>query len=176
MWFLLTLIPWNTPSASSNFLISLSVYGTWTKLISDWSTPPHLCSHTREKRQFLEELRTRKGSITVLASVNAIGSHMPPLVVKGKTHRSLNSWNVQDAPIGTRWTFQDHAYMNDNLGVKWFKDVFLTHCGTQRPQLLVLDGHKSHTSEFIDDVAIEGGRNTYFGSSTPHYPQVATLR
>jgi hypothetical protein len=34
--------------------------------------------------------------------------------------------------------------MCDVLGELWFKDVFLAHCGPERPQLLFLDSHRSH--------------------------------
>jgi hypothetical protein len=86
-------------------------------------------------------------SITVLVCVNAGGGTIPPqIIVKGKTHRSLRSWNIQDVPAGTSWKFQQNAYMTDVLGVEWFRDVFLPNCGESRPQLLILDGHKSHSS------------------------------
>ena len=83
---------------------------------------------------------------------------MPPLVVvNGKTHRSLNSWNVQEGPSGTRWAFQDNGYMTEDLGVEWLRSVFLPNCGTHRPQLLILDGHKSHTSLNLLMLAKEAG-------------------
>ena len=34
--------------------------------------------------------------------------------------------------------------MEDSLGHQWFNDVFLKHCGPVRPQLLILDQHRSH--------------------------------
>ena len=29
---------------------------------------------------------------------------------------------------------------------RWFKEIFLKQCGTDRPQVLILDGHSSHES------------------------------
>lgn len=34
--------------------------------------------------------------------------------------------------------------MEDILGVEWFTNHFLKHCGPQRPQLIMLDSHCSH--------------------------------
>lgn len=84
-------------------------------------------------------------SITVLATINAAGSAMPPFCfVKGKTSRCLQSFCTIDASEGTVWTYQEKAWTNDVLCEKWFNQVFLPNCGTERPQLLVLDSHRSH--------------------------------
>ena len=83
-------------------------------------------------------------NITFLATVNVSGNAMPPLcIVRGKTSKSLQSFCTVDAPEGTVWSYQK-AWMNDVLGEQWFKQVFLEHCGTERPQLLLLDSHRSH--------------------------------
>lgn len=34
--------------------------------------------------------------------------------------------------------------MTDALGEQWFEEVFLKYCGPHRPQLLILDSHRSH--------------------------------
>ncbi|XP_050392731.1 uncharacterized protein LOC126811204 [Patella vulgata] len=84
-------------------------------------------------------------NITVLGCINAAGACMPPMfIVKGKTNRCLNGFATLDAPNGTIWTYQERAWMNDFLGQEWFNNVFLKHCGPDRPQLLILDSHGSH--------------------------------
>ena len=84
-------------------------------------------------------------NVTMLASVNAEGRVMPPMcIVKGKTVRSVQSFCCLDAPYDTVWTFQERAWLCDVLGELWFKDVFLAHCWPERPQLLLLDSHRSH--------------------------------
>ena len=45
--------------------------------------------------------------------------------------------------------------MTDSIGERWFEEVFLAQCGDQRPQLLVLDGHSSHESLAILELAIQ---------------------
>ncbi|KAK3104138.1 hypothetical protein FSP39_024691 [Pinctada imbricata] len=84
-------------------------------------------------------------NITILASVNACGTKIPPMcVVKGKTMKSVQSSSTLDAPQGTMWTYQERAWMCDILGTLWFKDVFLRNIGPKRPQLLIMDSHGSH--------------------------------
>ena len=34
--------------------------------------------------------------------------------------------------------------MCDELGAEWSKQIFLKHCGPERPQLLILDSRESH--------------------------------
>ena len=43
--------------------------------------------------------------------------------------------------------------MNDEIGELWFRRVFLPNCGEQRPQLLILDGHSSHESLSLLELA-----------------------
>lgn len=82
---------------------------------------------------------------TIIACVNAVGTAMSPLmIVKGATHNSLLGWNTSEAPKGTLWTFQRKAWTEDVLGIEWFQNIFLKQCGPSRPQLLIVDGHKSH--------------------------------
>ena len=86
-------------------------------------------------------------SVSVVACINASGGHMPPMIiVKGATYRTRLSWETRDAPNGTDWGHQKKAWMTEDLGVAWSNRAFLKYCGDERPQLLVLDGHRSHTS------------------------------
>jgi transposase len=84
-------------------------------------------------------------NITIMACVNASGTAMPPMmIVKGKTTKFLYGYNTAESPPNTVWTHQERAWINDDIGSKWFTEVFLRHCGPHRPQLLILDGHGSH--------------------------------
>ena len=82
-----------------------------------------------------------------MACCNAAGQTMPPLlIVQGKTSRSLYGFKTEDAPQGAMWDMQASGWIDDDIGERWFKELFLKHCGPERPQLLVLDGHSSHES------------------------------
>ena len=79
----------------------------------------------RGTKTVVSRTSNNRESVTVLASVNAAGGHMPPMViVRGKTRRSLDSWATGDAPTNTSWTYQEKGFMNDVLGTEWFHRVF----------------------------------------------------
>lgn len=106
-------------------------------------------------------------NITIMACANAAGKKMPPmLVVKGKTRKCLDAYNVSAAPPGTYWSFQEKAWMTDEIGELWFKQVFLPNCGGQRPQLLILDGHSSHETFALLELA--ESQNIHIISLPPH--------
>lgn len=110
---------------------------------------------------------TSKESVSVVATVNAAGQYMPPMIIiKGKTYRSRNSWNVQDSPSRTHWAYQKNAYMTEALGVEWFEKVFLQYCGLARPQVLILDGHGSHTT--LEMIEIARANNIQLVALPPH--------
>ncbi|KAJ8306327.1 hypothetical protein KUTeg_016872 [Tegillarca granosa] len=89
--------------------------------------------------------RAQLDGVTVLACINAAGDDIPPLViVKGLTEKAVRAYNVVEGPVGTKYTYQKKAWMEDILGVSWFKDHFLAHCGRERPQIIILDSHSSH--------------------------------
>ena len=92
-----------------------------------------------------------------MACVNAKWEKMPPmLIVKGKTNRSLHGFNTCAALTGSIWTFQDKGWMTDEIGELWFKEVFLANCGSERPQVLILDGHSSHETLALLELAMAG--------------------
>lgn len=94
-------------------------------------------------------------NITVVACVSAGGTSMPPMfIVKGKTHKAVHGFSTMQAPPHSVWTYQDKAWMEDSLGVQWFKEVFLKHCGPERPQVLFLDQHHSHEALQMLELAV----------------------
>jgi hypothetical protein len=107
----------------------------------------------------------------VLAYVNAADQDIPPIViVKGLTEKSLNAYNVAEGLAGTKYTYQRKAWKEDVLGVTWFKNHFLKHCGPERPQIIILDSHSSHETLGL----IQWKEITVLPclSITPHYPRV----
>ncbi|VDI11963.1 Hypothetical predicted protein [Mytilus galloprovincialis] len=67
-------------------------------------------------------------------TVNAAGEKIQPLlIVRGKTERSLRSFNTHEGPPGAKWTYQPNGWMIDSIGVEWFREIFLPNCGPKRP-------------------------------------------
>ena len=121
----------------------------------------------RGSRSVLGRTTSNRTNITIMACVNAVGDRMPPMfIVKGKTSRSLHGFNTEAAPAGSNWAFQDKGWMTDSLGETWFSEIFLRHCGAERPQILILDGHSSHETLAILELALE--ENIHIISLPPH--------
>ncbi|KAK6171862.1 hypothetical protein SNE40_018286 [Patella caerulea] len=110
-------------------------------------------------------------NITLVPCINAAGDKLPPfIIVKGKTPRSLRSYNTHEGPINATWHYQQKAWMDDRLGVQWFRDVFLTNCGSSRPQLLIMDSHHSHETLSILEEASKNDINIMaMPPHTTHY-------
>jgi len=94
--------------------------------------------------------------ITVIGAVNAAGGAVSPhVIVKGKTRRSLSSFQTEDAPDGTTWSWSDSGWTKQGIALLRFTKSFLPNIGTDRPQVLILDGHDSHNFMELIDAAVE---------------------
>lgn len=95
-------------------------------------------------------------TITIIGAISAAGDVIPPhIIVKGKTCRSLNSFDTVSAPEGSTWSWSDSGWTKQGIALLWFKESFLPNIGPERPQLLILDGHDSHNFVELIDAAIE---------------------
>lgn len=118
-------------------------------------TPVRVYAEKGDK-SIVSKVSARSSNITVMACVSANGSRMPPMLIsKGKTQRSLLGFRTEDAPPESVWTFQKKGWINDEIGEQWFDQVFLKHCGPERPQLLLMDGHGSHETLAIIERAMD---------------------
>lgn len=113
-----------------------------------------------------------------MACVNGAGEKMVPMViVRGKTSASLDGLNVGEAPAGIVFAFLENGWMTEELGEKWFRDVFLKQCGTERLQLLLLDGHSSHESLGLLELAVAVKENIQVLCLHPsHSPPAPAVR
>ena len=59
--------------------------------------------------------------------------------------------------------------MEDILGVTWFKDHFLRYCGSERPQMIILDSHSSH--ETIGLISLARENDILLFTLPPHTTQ-----
>jgi hypothetical protein len=122
------------------------------------------------QRNVPERVGNCRDGVTVLACVNAAGNDIPPLViVKGQTEKSLRAYNVAQGPHGAKYTYQKKAWMEDILGVTWFKDHFLRYCGSERPQMIILDSHSSH--ETIGLISLARENDIHLFALPPHTTQ-----
>ncbi|CAC5360596.1 unnamed protein product [Mytilus coruscus] len=110
-------------------------------------------------------------SVMVVACISAADIAMPPMnVVKGKTEKSLNGFNRSEGPENAVWVFQKNAWIDDAGCLKWFHEVFLQNCGPKRPQLLIVDQHRSHEAlDLLEEGMRENIRILALPPHTTHF-------
>lgn len=82
--------------------------------------------------------------VTVEACMNAAGNFMPPMFVFPRA--KANPLLMDDAPPGSFATYNKSGWISTETFLVWFKRfVEFAHPSKEKPVLLLLDGHKSHT-------------------------------
>ena len=83
-----------------------------------------------------------KSQVTVLACTNATGMVLPPFVIFDR--QTLNpQMTIGDVP-GTLYGLSTNGWITQDLFNEWFHRHFLLYAPSERPLLLLLDGHSSH--------------------------------
>ncbi|KAJ8915367.1 hypothetical protein NQ315_008254, partial [Exocentrus adspersus] len=102
--------------------------------------------------RMISSLGRENTSILICCSAN--GEKIPPLVIfKGKN--ILEHWlNLQDCDKKF-YAASNRGWMESAIFFKWFKDCFLPNAPKERPLLIIYDGHSSHTSIDLVELAIE---------------------
>ena len=60
-----------------------------------------------------------------------------------------------DGPDDALYARSESRWIDSELFLSWMKKVFLRHCGSQRPIILFVDGHVSHNTLNVIDLARE---------------------
>jgi hypothetical protein len=96
--------------------------------------------------------------ITLIASICADGSHLPPaLIYQGTSHDLQDTW-LEDFDHSQHlacFASSEKGWSDDRLGLQWLEHVFDRYtkdkAGDRERRLLLLDGHNSHVNlAFID--------------------------
>jgi len=93
-----------------------------------------------------------KLTYTVQVCCSATGTFLPLYVV----YKGLNLYNTwcQGGPDGTRFTCSPSGWMETAQFVEWFEKIFINHTKeSEGPKLLILDGHSSHISAKVVELA-----------------------
>ncbi|CAF3744594.1 unnamed protein product [Rotaria socialis] len=92
-------------------------------------------------------------NVTVLATVNAAGIALDPLIVfQGKNLQNTWIGNPDKTLPNTGYAVSDNGWMTAKVFEQFFSK-FIEHTKDCRPTLLILDGHLSHTSMNVLDMA-----------------------
>lgn len=93
-----------------------------------------------------------RDNTTVLLGASARGDKIPPLIVfKGKN--LWNEWFYKNENVPTAYSVSLNGWMETSIFEKYIKDVFIPAIGSERPVLLVYDGHKTHVDLGVLELA-----------------------
>ena len=115
------------------------------------ATSKHIISKRGEK----EVQETVGGSgreyITLLAAASADGTRLPPYVV----YKAKHLWNrwMKGGPSGTMYSVSDSGWMESANFLQWFEKMFLPAVRHMSPVILFFDGHHSHLTLRLIEVA-----------------------
>lgn len=80
--------------------------------------------------------------VTALCTVSADGKALPPMIVfKGGFPGGPYS---RKGPINAIYAKSESGFVDGELFLEWFRHIFLVHTPSNKPRLLLLDGHASH--------------------------------
>lgn len=95
-------------------------------------------------------------NITVLLGGNAAGEKLPPLVVfKGKN--IWDTWISKEEYPGMTYSATSNGWMETETFTNYFENNFLQNIGTEKPVILIYDGHASHISLPLVEKAVDNG-------------------
>ena len=84
----------------------------------------------------------QKAQITVIGCGSATGQALPPFIIFSA--KQLNILWTKGEVSGSRYGVSDKGWVDQELFYYWLKEHFLENAVSQRPLLLLLDGHSSH--------------------------------
>ena len=106
----------------------------------------------------------RRDKITVLASVNAAGIALDPLIIfKGKN--LMESWFGTNALPNTYYGKSGKGWMDSEAFAKWFEKFCMDV--KERPLLLIYDGHMTHVTIPVITLAMK--ENVVLIKLPPHF-------
>lgn len=95
-------------------------------------------------------------NVTMIAGINAVGNHVPPMLIFPRVHFKTHMLN--GAPPGTIGTANPSGWSNEEKFREYMKH-FIQHVKPSRenPVLLVFDNHDSHVSIPLINLAKSNG-------------------
>ena len=103
-------------------------------------------------------------NITVQTCISGSGTLLPPYVVyKGERLMSNTTFG---GPLASRYAVSHNGWMTEESFVDWLKALFIPSLPPTRPVLLILDGHKSHITYEVREIARDN--NIHLLKLPPH--------
>lgn len=105
------------------------------------------------KNPCLVSASAAKVHYTVNFCCNAAGQFLPPFIVYKAKGRLHEEW-CTNGPDDARYTVSKSGWMETDQFLQWFEDIFIGHTSHLiGPKILFLDGHSSHVSIELIDLA-----------------------
>ena len=104
-------------------------------------------------KQAYSESKGSRTHFTVHACVGANGSILPPMVIFEDSFPSGN-YSALGIP-SSLYGKSPNGYMDGELFLKWLEKIFIPQTSHVRPTLLIYDGHSSHITINVIDLARE---------------------
>ena len=92
-------------------------------------------------------------NITVQVCVSAAGQLLPPYIVYTGKYLMVDYTNR--GPLAARYAVSQNGWMTTSSYIDWFRNLLIPSLPVDRPILLILDGHSSHVSYEVRQLAIE---------------------
>jgi hypothetical protein len=90
--------------------------------------------------------------------------YLPPYIFFKALH-FYSSW-CSNGPEDAGYNISNSGWMEDQQFFEWFNDMFLKYTNSKEPRILFLDGHSSHISLKLIDLAKE--HNVHIICLPPH--------
>lgn len=95
-------------------------------------------------------------NVTMIAAINGIGNHVPPLLVFPRVH--FKEHMLVGAPPGTVGAANLSGWSNESIFLQYMEHfIRYVKPSVENPVLIVLDNHESHISLPVIDLAKENG-------------------
>ncbi|SPO26631.1 related to transposase [Ustilago trichophora] len=94
-------------------------------------------------------------SATIIECIGSGGQVLSPLIItKGRVHTVGEQRRMEGVPASWKFAKTNNGWTSHALGLEWLQTIFEPETRPSTPstwRLLIIDGHKSHTSEpFLD--------------------------
>ena len=141
-------------SQLSSLLNTKGIYTTNIWNMDETGTALGVCANqtiigtTATKRSFVSRPEDREW-VSVIECISATGGALIPLVIfKGKNVQ--HQWFIPDKTPKWTYTSSNNAYTSNDIGLQWLQDIFIPqsakNLASNQYRLLLLDGHRSHTT------------------------------
>jgi hypothetical protein len=119
-------------------------------------TPKKIIANRGQKQVGKITSGERGQTSTVVCAMSAAGTYCPPMIIFAR--KRMSDLLMKDAPPLAIGAISDNGWINQDLFVRWLQHfIDHVHPTVDRKVLLLLDGHNSHKSLAVIELARDNG-------------------